>query len=92
MPINTKAPITIPAKEFTKHWVTVVEISSPSPTEEAIATCRLVPFNDDGAMAPDHTEVLIVRNIMLKSQDPESNIAKAMYFLLAAINEEYQDA
>lgn len=89
MPIFTKAPIELTAKTFNKYWVTRVDISSPSPLEEAQAFCILVPYNDNGEVAHSHAETLTVNDIMQKSQDTESNIAKAMHFLLLAINDEY---
>lgn len=91
MPINAKQPIEVPAKSFNKLWASTIEISAPSPTEEAIATIKLVPFNDQGEVHFLGSETLLVRDILSKAtQNPDSNIAKAMHFLLLAIEDEYK--
>jgi hypothetical protein len=91
MPIYAKEEITIPAKSFNKLWATQIEIYSPSPLEESSAIIRLVPLNDAGEMHLLGAQTIQVRDILTRAQaNPDSNLAKAMYFLLLAIDDEYK--
>lgn len=91
MPIFAKETLQVPAKSFDKLWASVIEISSPNPVEDANAIIRLVPFNDAGEMHPQGVEVLSVKDIITRAQaNPDSNLAKAMHFLLLAIEDEYK--
>lgn len=89
MPIQTYKKIEIPAQEFDKLWVCSVTISAPIPGQEASACVALLPYNDTGETCPSRVEILDIDNLISKSLDQSSNIAKAMYFLLAAIDDEY---
>lgn len=88
MPITPLNPIVIPEKVYTKFWVKEILISSPIPNAEATASIVLTPYNETGEYADQFVQ-LNISNIMQKSLDQNSNIAKAMYFILLAINDEY---
>lgn len=89
MPIIRNEPLIIPEKQFDKLWACQIEISAPEISGEASARVCLLPFNDNGETNPQAVESLFIENIMQKAQDPTSNMAKAMYFLLKAIDDEY---
>jgi hypothetical protein len=93
MPIMIPTPITVPEKVFDKLWVAQVMISSPGPTQETMAEVVLTPYNEAGELLPEQSKVLSITSIMARATAfPESNIAKAMHFIIAAIEEEYQSS
>lgn len=90
MPVTPIEPIVIPQRTFDKFWLTHIAISSPELNGEAAASVALMPYNDLGEKA-EICQSIVINNIMAKAyQNPESNIAKAMYFLIAAIDDEYK--
>lgn len=90
MPILTKEPIVIPAKTLNKFWTSRVVISALEVGGEANAEVCLIPYNDLGEKSEADMFILNIDKIMEKAQDQESNIAKAMYYLLLAIDDEYK--
>ena len=90
MAIVPVTPIVIPTKTLDKYWATRVVISALEVNGEANAQICLVPYNDLGEKSESDTFILNIDKIMEKTQDTDSNIAKAMYFLLLAIEDEYQ--
>jgi hypothetical protein len=85
-------PITVPEKIFDKLWITQVRISSTGPGQETMAEVVLTPYNDNGQMLPEESKVFTINSIMAKAAaNPTSNIAKAMHFMIAAIEEEYAE-
>ena len=92
MPIQPSQPIVVPEKSFDKLWAKQIIIIASEPNGEAFAEIQLLPYNDNGDVAHELTQTLNVTEIMAKaSADPTSNIAKAMYFLLAAIDDLYKE-
>jgi hypothetical protein len=89
MAILVKEEIVIPEKRLNKLWVRKIDISASEPGGDAKAQIAMVPYNDEGLYSIDDSIYLNVENIAEKVKDPKSNIAKAMYFLLASIQEEY---
>jgi len=92
MPITPVSPIVVPQKTLDKFWIKVVRIDSPNVNGEASAYVQLVPYNDNGEFSIENVLELNIVDIMQKTQNPDSNIAKAMYFLIAAIDDEYQSS
>ena len=90
MPINIKDPIIVPQKTFDKYWVCAINISAPSPLSEATAEVTFLPFNSTtGEVLATGGVPMHIEEIMKKaSENPQGLFAKAMYFLIAAINEE----
>lgn len=89
MPINISVPIQVPQKTFDKYWCRQIVIHSPIPNGEAEAVVQLLPYNDAGESHSPGVIYLRVKGIMAKAAaNPEGNFAKAMHFLLAAIDEE----
>jgi len=89
MPIKPKSTIEITAKSFDKLWSCSIQITAPRPGEEASACVLLLPYNDFGEVSEADIQTLNIEGIMTKAQDASSNMAKAMYFLLAAIDDEF---
>lgn len=89
MAILTKEEIVIPEKRLNKLWVRNINIAANEPGGDAIAYITMLPYNDSGEYDVDKCTYLTVDGIADKIKDPESNIAKAMHFLLASIEEEY---
>lgn len=90
MPILTREPIVIPSKTLDKFWASRIVISALEVNGEANAQVCLVPYNDLGEKSETDTFILNIEKIIEKSQDQTSNIAKAMHFLLLAIDDEYK--
>lgn len=91
MPITPNQPIIIPEKTLTKYWVSEIIINAPVPNAEAMAGISLLPYNDNGDVGSENLKQFEIENIMQKAlTNPDSNIAKAMHFLLAAIDDEYK--
>lgn len=90
MPITPIQPIVIPAKTLDKYWVNKIIIMAPQINAEATAFIAMQAYNDAGETSEIIKEFSI-ESIMQKAlTNPDSNIAKAMYFLLAAIDDEYK--
>lgn len=90
MPIRPISAIEVPAKEFDKLWVRNIQITARMPGAEASAIVTLLPYNDSGEVSESDIIVLNIEDIMAKSQNQDSNIAKAMYFLLLSVDDEYK--
>jgi hypothetical protein len=90
MPILIKEPITIPSKTFDKYWACSINITAQTPTSEVEANLLLLPF--DSKTGETHEAGIVpmkIENIMAKcAANPTGNFAKAMFYLLAAIEEE----
>lgn len=84
--LYAETPLSVPAKTFDKVWIELIEISAPSPDQDAIARVRLRRFQTvDGAseLEPDSMK-LEVTDILAKSQtDPD--LAAAVSTLMAYI-------
>lgn len=89
MAIILDEEITIPSKSFNKMWVRRIEISPININSEINAVAVLVPYNVDGEFYEPGAVTLNIIDIVKKSENAESNIAKAMYYLIESINEEY---
>lgn len=89
MAIILNEEITIPSKSFNKMWVRSIEISPINMNSEINALVVLVPYNSDGEFYEPGAITLNIVNIIQKSEDTESNIAKAMHYLMESINQEY---
>lgn len=90
MPIVPASPIEIPAKTYDKLWVVNVHIRAPGPTSEIGASATLVPYNAEGEILPQRAVEINIENIRQEAENnPNSNAAKAMYFILEFINEKY---
>jgi hypothetical protein len=82
--------LVVPEKTFNKMWVTHINISSPVLAQDGIgANVTLTPYNDNGESLAERAVSFYIKDIGQKSLDQNSNIAKAMYFLLESIKEEY---
>lgn len=90
MPIQPAQPLVIPEKTLDKLWAKRIVIMAPAPNGEADAEITLLPYNDTGSVAEELTQTLNISGIMERAKDPTSNLAKAMYFLLLAIDDEYK--
>ena len=91
MPITPIQPIVIPEKTLNKYWVSEIIINAPIPNAEARASISLLPYSDNGDIGQENLKQFEIESIMQKAlSNPDSNIAKAMYFLLAAIDDEYK--
>jgi hypothetical protein len=89
MTIFTTSPTIIPASTLDKLWASNISIQAPVPDGNATARVTLVPYNDAGVVG-SKIEMLSIKDIIGKAElDPESNMAKAMHFLLLAIGDEY---
>ncbi len=90
MPVAPIEPIVIPAKTLDKFWIKRIEINSPNINGEASAQVSMTAYNDNGE-TDNNTTYLEISQIMQKAMaNPDSNIAKAMHFLLLSIDEEYK--
>jgi hypothetical protein len=88
MPILITNPITVPEKVFDKYFAESILINA-IPGGEASAQITLTPVNDSNEKYPEGSIGLNVQDIMAKiALAPTGNMAKAMFFLLAAIDEE----
>lgn len=87
MPLKIKEAIIVPEKSFDKYWVASITISAPMPGHEVSARAYLLPHNDLGEVYPEGGVELAIEDISAKAA-MGGNFAKAMYFILEAINEE----
>lgn len=91
MPILIPTPIVVPEKQFDKYLAWQIVITTPTPQDEATAVVSLLPFNDAGETFKEGNVTMRVNNIKAKAAaNPTGNMAKAMYYLLQAIDEEKQ--
>jgi hypothetical protein len=93
MPITPTTPIVVPARTLDKLWAQRIVIMAPEPNGEAFAEVQLLPYSEaGGAVAPDLVKILDIQGIMARAvANPDSNIAKAMYYLLLAIDDIYKE-
>lgn len=79
-------PLNIPARNYDRIWIEVVEISAPSPSGDATARVRLRRFTvEDGQVYTEPDSQLIeVQNILEKAQT-DSELANAVASLMAYI-------
>lgn len=90
MAILTKEEIVIPEKRLNKMWIRNINIAANEPGGDAVAYITMLPYNDNGEYDLEKCTYLTVEGIAEKVKNKESNIAKAMYYLLASIEEEYK--
>lgn len=90
MPILIEQPIVVPEKTFDKYWICSITINAASPTSEADASVLLLPYNGQtGETFDSGIKPLQIKDIMAKcAANPDGNFAKAMHYLIEAVNEE----
>ena len=90
MALTIAEPIVVPQKSFDKYWACSINISAPGPSSEVTAQVLLLPYSSTtGETYPEGILPLNITSIMEKcNADANGNFAKALFFLLAAIDEE----
>lgn len=90
MPIIAKEEIVIPEKRFDKLWVFKLEVYAPS-EKESSATITYIPRNDAGEFYPEGAFNKSINDVYAyATANPDSNIAKAMYYIVEAAKETYE--
>jgi hypothetical protein len=89
MAILLNEEIVVTAKTLGKLWVKSFTIKSPTPNGEIHAMAQLMPYNDSGDFSKEQTKVITISNIEVKVLDTDSNLAKAMYYMIESLKEEF---
>lgn len=84
--LYAETPLSVPATTFDKVWIELIEITAPSPDEDATARVRLRRFQTANGVSELErgSAMLVVENIIANSEtDPD--LAAAVNALMAYV-------